>query len=114
MIEIKPNSALTAHKVASGHNEHGPWELIAVKEEGRGRKTLTIWPSKVPSGVAEGTQFVLTSIDVVKFGAKKGRDGEWHDEVSVRGPVIPLASYGTAPAAPGSYNPMDDNGDLPF
>lgn len=113
-ILIKPGSSHTASKVRRGSGEHGNWELIVVKDSGKSRKTVSVWATNAPTSVCEDGQFTLETIDEVKYGSKQN-NGQWFDEVSVRGKVVPAESYGSTPAAPGAFKDMgSDDSDLPF
>lgn len=111
MIDIKPGSVYTAHHVASGNSDKGQWELIAIREESKGKskKSITIWPATIPSGVATGGSFVVDRITRVKYSAKKSRDGQWYDDVSV---YCDIHHAAVAEAPKPRPNTVDD--DLPF
>lgn len=108
MIELKLNEPLLATRQKTGTSQHGDWELISVKEE-NGKKTMTIWTTNAPSGVTEGGTFAIESIDSVKYGSRKGQDGKWYDDFSIRARVKPLEN------AAGAFSELPGgNDDFPF
>ena len=112
MIDISVGSVYTADHVASGTSDRGAWELIVLRENSKGKtkKSITLWPSKTPSGVTSGSQFVIDDITRIKYGAKKGKDGQWRDDVSVYCVLHPDTDVSSS-----TFEDLnDDNTDLPF
>jgi hypothetical protein len=90
MLKLELNTGYTAMRVRNGESSRGPWELIVVKEEGKGKKEITIWTTNSPSGVTEGNMFTIKNISMVKYGARKDGNGNWRDDVSLEAEVEPM------------------------
>ena len=76
----------------------------------RASSTASLSPSKVPSGVTSGSQFVIDDISRIKYGAKKGKDGQWRDDVSVYCVLHPDADVSSS-----TFEDLnDDDTELPF
>lgn len=107
MIEIKVNGTYTADKTATGCTKEGKdWEMIAVKDPGRGHKDVTIWATNRPSSVQSGGTFLVEAITSVTYKARKNSAGEWHDVVNIEARVKPLSRPGVNVSA-------EDFSDLP-
>jgi hypothetical protein len=78
-IDINSPDPLIAFKTKSG----GEWEFIKVKGEGKDRKTVTLWPTNIPTGIEEGDAFRVTSITSAKYASRKDNQGVWRDEFSL-------------------------------
>lgn len=61
----------------SGISDRGAWEVITVKEEGRSKQEVTIFPDNVPSGAKEGGNIVIKNISGVTRKKKKDSMGNW-------------------------------------
>lgn len=109
MIEVKPGSVFTASVHKKGVSQGGEWEFVSIKEE-KGRKTMTVWASNIPSGVEEGQPFIVEKIDRVKYGSRKVAD-KWFDEVTITAVIKPAVGV---PSAPSTFTPINDNEELPF
>lgn len=107
MIKLDLTSGFKAALVRSGVSSRGNWELIVVKEEGRGKRQITIWPTNAPSGVVEGNLFRIKNIPVVKYGARKDQNGNWRDDVSIEAEVESMSYTDNGSA-------FDDLDDCPF
>ena len=111
MLELKVGEIYKAERVRSGDSSRGSWELIGMKETGKGKKEITIWVTNVGSGVTEGGEFRIKSIESTKYAARKDNNGNWKDDVSIGATVEPVGF---------SENPYDfsdmpfDMGDNPF
>lgn len=90
MVELKIGETYEAHRVRSGSNDRGLWELISVRDAGKSRKAITIWPDNKPSGVKEGGKFRVKVITSVKNSARQDPKGGWRDDVSITAEVEPL------------------------
>lgn len=90
MLKLELNTGYTAMRVRNGESSRGHWELIVVKEEGKGKKEITIWATNSPSGVTEGNMFRIKSVSMVKYGARKDGNGNWRDDVSLEAEVEPM------------------------
>lgn len=91
MLKLELNKGYTAMRVRNGESSRGVWELIVVKEEGKGKKELTIWTTNSPSGVTEGNMFSIKNISSIKYGARRDNNGNWRDDVSLEAEVEPLS-----------------------
>ena len=127
---IEKGMALTANLVKSGTNKDGDaWELIIVKDSGKGKRDISVFSDNAPSGVQTGDTFSVDDIRLVKWGARKDRNGYWHDFVSVNGTVKRISAAPPMPdeeppfypaAAPGDIyadikeGMMDDDDELPW
>lgn len=126
--EIKKGEVLTANLVKSGKNADGDaWELIIVKDTGKGKRDISIFADNAPSGVETGGSFVVDDIRLVKYGARKDKNGYWHDFVSVNATVRQISAapdIGEDPFYPAAApvdiyadikeGMMDDDGELPW
>ena len=102
--EIKKGEALTANLVKSGTNADGDaWELIIVKDTGKGKRDISVFADNAPTGVQTGDTFSVDDIRLVKWGARKDRNGYWHDFVSVNGVVKQISA---APPMPDDEPPF--------
>ena len=121
MIRIKTNEVYTAERVRSGTGANGAWELLVVKD---GKDELTLWASNPGSGVTEGGQFRIKSID--NFAKKKvpykdgricrdrsERNVEWRTEVDAN-ITVEAVGFSEAPFDFGSDMPFDFGGSNPF
>lgn len=82
MIKLNRGGVYTAHRVRSGTSGRGDWELIVTKAEGKGRQSLTIFPSNLPTGIREGGTFVVDDISEVEIKATKNKDGTFGKDVT--------------------------------
>lgn len=90
---VKINEPLEAGDFTSGKNsDGGKWEMIVVKDTGKGKRDICIFPTNVPSGVTKGGLFKLSSIEAVKWGARQDREGKWREKVTVNATVQSAAS----------------------
>jgi hypothetical protein len=107
MVKIVDGERYTAARFRSGESERGPWEVITVKEEGRAKQEITIFPTNIPTGVTEGGSFAIYKITSVARKKKKDSAGNWTlVDVCVECECEPVA-------AP-SLDIDDDPGDMPF
>lgn len=90
MLKLELNTGYTAMRVRSGESSRGHWELIVVKEDGKGKKEITIWATNSPTGVTEGNMFRIKNVSMVKYGARKDGNGNWRDDVSLEAEVEPM------------------------
>ena len=111
-VTVKVGDTLTAAVVRRGKKDDGAWELLVVRDTNK-KKSISVWATNAPTGVNENGQFIVTNIESVRYGAKKNGD-KWYDDISVNAAVKPLADYGSTPASPGAFSPLDDDGPLPF
>lgn len=104
MLELKTGEVYTALRARTGSSARGNWELIVAREEGKAKKEITIWVTNVGSGVTEGGQFRIKSIESVKYSARKDNNGAWRDDVSI-GATVEAVGFDQSPF---------DFEDLPF
>lgn len=109
MLKLELNTGYTAMRVRSGESSRGPWELIVVKEEGKGKKEITIWTTNSPSGVIEGNMFRIKNVSLIKYGARKDNYGNWKDDVSIEAEVEPIGYAGGD-----VFEDIGDISDCPF
>ena len=106
-VRINVGEQYTAFRFRSGTSERGPWEVITVKEEGRAKQEVTLFPSNVPSGVMEGGDLIVKSISGVTRKKKKDSMGAWTQ--------VDVCIYcEVEPVAPVKLEEDDDLTDLPF
>lgn len=127
MVRLAKGEVYKAERVRSGNSPKGEWELIVVKN---GKDELALWPTKVPSGVTEGGEFRIESIENVtkkKVAYKDGKlckdrsvkDVEWRTEVDLNATVTPVG-FSEAPFdfddPPFMFddNPFDSDDTLPL
>lgn len=120
MVRITTGEVYTAERVRSGNSGRGAWELIAIKE---GKDELTLWISNPGTGITDGGQFVIKSIDIVtkknvpyKDGRlcrdRGARDVTWRMECDCNVTVEPVGfSYSGINVSAADF---DDGGELPF
>lgn len=89
-VEVKMGGVYEASIVKSGTSSQGAWKMIAIKEEGRGWKEITIWVDPT-TPVEEGGSFRVDKITTVRFTARKDSRGEWRDACSVNAIISPSA-----------------------
>lgn len=106
-VRINLDEEYTAFRFRSGESERGPWEVITVKEEGRSKQEVTIFPTNVPSGVVEGGNLKMKNITSVVRKKKKDSMGNWTQ--------VDVCIYGEVEAVePPKLELDEDTGDLPF
>lgn len=120
MIRIQTGEVYTAERARSGSSANGPWELLVVKE---GREELTLWVTNCGTGITDGGQFRIKSIDVATkkpVAYKDGRvcrdrsvrDVQWRTEMDLNVTVEPLGfAYNGLDISAAEF---DDGSDLPF
>lgn len=120
MIRLKTGEVYTAERARSGSSGNGPWELLVIKE---GRDELTLWVTNTGTGLMDGGQFRIKSIDMVtkknapykdgRLCRNRGeRDVEWRPEVDCNVTVEPISlGYSGLDITAVEF---DDGGDLPF
>lgn len=120
MIRIKTGEVYTAERARSGSSANGRWELIVVKEN---RDEMTLWLNNPGTGLADGDQFRIKSIesfDKKRVPYKDGklcrdrsdRNVEWRMECSANVVVEPVGFS----EMPFEFNdlPPFDVGENPF
>lgn len=120
MIRLKTGEVYMAERARSGSSANGPWELLVIKE---GRDEMTLWVTNVGTGIMDGGQFRVTSIDLVtrknapyKDGKlcrdRRERDVQWRTEVDCNVTVEPISlGYSGLDITAAEF---DDGSDLPF
>lgn len=111
---VKVGEVLTAGFAKTGERKDGSgsWEMIVVKDSGKGKRDITIWVTNAPSGVVKDGTFTVESIESVKWGARKDNNDSWRDDVSINATVKANA----IPDAASIFSDLDgdDDGELPF
>ena len=122
MIRITIGEVYTAYRARSGSSANGDWELLVVKDD-KSKDEMTLWLSNPGTGLVDGGQFVIKSIDIVtkkRVPYKDGkvcrdrsqRDVTWRLDVDMNVTVEPV-SFATTLGLDVSAADFDD-GDLPF
>lgn len=112
MVRISTGETYTAKRARSGSSSRGPWELIVIEN---GNDELTLWVTNTPSGVTDGGQFRIKSIDNMTKKKVAYKDGkvckdrseknvEWQTEVDCN-VTVEKVGFSEAPF---------DMDDLPF
>lgn len=81
MIRITNGEVYTAKRVRSGIAGRGAWELIVVES---GKDEITLWVTNTPSGVTEGGELRIKSIDSLTKKRVAYKDGKMVRDRSVR------------------------------
>ena len=104
-------------------------QLLEMIKAGKGKRDISVFSDNAPSGVQTGDTFSVDDIRLVKWGARKDRNGYWHDFVSVNGVVKQISSAPPMPDDEPPFYPaaapvdiyadikegmMDDDDDLPW
>lgn len=106
---VKCGEVYTADFAKSGEKDGKVWEMLKVNDVGKGRRDITIWVNNAPSGVQKGSRFTIEKIESTKWGARKGKDDSWRDEVSINADVKSMEDVMSA------FSDLDDDdGELPF
>lgn len=85
------NGVATAAKVRKGTNDRGSWEMIVVKPQNKGGRTIVIFAENTPTGVVEGGDFRVDKITEVRAKSAKDANGNWtKTEIVARAVVEPV------------------------
>lgn len=76
-VRIAVGEEYPIFRFRSGESGRGTWEVITIREEGRSKQEVTIFPTNVPTGCREGNNVKIKSISEVARKKKKDRFGEW-------------------------------------
>jgi hypothetical protein len=107
-VRINVGEEYQIARFRSGISDRGAWEVITVKEEGRSKQEVTIFPDNVPSGAKEGCNIVIKSISGVTRKKKKDSMGNWTQvDVCINAEI-------EAVEPPKLELEDEDTGDLPF
>ena len=127
MVRIAKGEVYKAERVRSGNGAKGDWELIVVKN---GKDEITLWSTNAPSGVTEGGEFRIESIDNLakkrvpyKDGKickdRAAKDVEWRTDVDAN-VTVKAVGFSEAPFdfddPPFMFddNPFADDEELPL
>lgn len=77
MIRVEKGGVYTAYRFRSGVSERGRYEVVMVREDGRSKQEMTIFPAVVPSGLYEKCKFEVTDILGVSRKKRKDLNGAW-------------------------------------
>lgn len=122
MIELKTGEVYLATRANGGESGKGPWQYVAVREDGKGRKEIVIWVENRPQPITAESRFRIKTIHSVKFASRKDNAGVWHDEVNVSADIEPVMSVDQAvtnginvyPPSSSTFEDLGEDGELPF
>lgn len=91
MIKAEIGITYTAELVRAGVSSRGEYEMVLIKAPGNNRSRIPIWVKNVPSGVAEGSKFVIEAITgaSIRHIPPSERFDRWQDEFSIDAVVTP-------------------------
>ena len=102
-VEVKPGETYTAAGTKNGQG----WSLFKVKAE-KGPKELPVFTDGSIE-LHDGDEVTVTKITSVRLSAKKDREGNWRDTLSVNAEVKVNTSFSRA-----GFTEEDTSGELPF
>jgi len=119
MITVARGEVYKAFRFRYGASERGRWEVVVVREQGRAKQEITIFPTNLPSGVKEGGAFMIKEIRSVTRKKRKDGIGEWTlTDVNVEAEIVPIDDgdvnlEGDLPFTMGAYDEAEDDLDTP-
>ena len=112
MIRITVGEVYTAERARSGSSAHGNWELLVVKDN---RDEMTLWVTNVGTGIADGDQFRVKSIESFDKKRVPYKDGKLCRDRSDRSVEWRLECSANVTVEPVGFSQMPDNfSDVPF
>ena len=92
MLKANLNTVYTADVVRAGISSRGMYEMVLLKAAGNDRARIPIWVENVPSGITEGSKFIIQRITGagIRHIKPSERFDKWQDEFSIDAIVIPV------------------------
>ena len=92
MLKTNINTVYTAKTIYSGTSSKGDWEMVVMEAEGSDKARMPVWIVNVPSGITEGSKFMIESITgaAIRHIKPSERFDKWQDEFSINAVVKPV------------------------